>query len=346
MPRLRRLREGVEHAAVDAARHEVVARALGRRGREDGRLVLVEALGPHLLAQEADHLGAQDDVVVQLFAAEVEEPVLEAHLLALLGLVVRDVERRDAGGALHDELVRLNLDLAGGEVGVDRLGVAELHLARHGDDAFEVRLLDEAKEAAARVHDDLGDAVVVAQVYEQDAAVVAEAEHPAGEPDRLAGVLLAELVAGMRSVGMHVHFDSLLLLRFRLWRRCGGGRLPRRGGHAPAEQGHEHTSKQKVHQDGADGARRRIAQLAFLFVHGRVLYHSRARAARTNRNNGAAAGTRRASQPADPDQSRQKNDAECGIRRLGSRENGRGGRVTRPPRPPQRTSPRGNKAPE
>ena len=222
---LRRLREGVEHAAVDAARHEVVARALGRGGREDGRLVLVESLGPHLLAQEADHLGAQDDVVVQLFAAEVEEAVLEAHLLALLGLVVRDVERRDAGGALHHELVRLDLDLAGGQVGVDGLGVAQLDLARHGDDAFEVRLLHEAEEAAARVHDDLGDAVVVAQVHEEDAAVVAQAEHPAGEPDGLAGVFLAELVAGMRSVGMHVHSVSLLSL-FGLRALHGGVPLP------------------------------------------------------------------------------------------------------------------------
>ena len=222
---LRRLRKGVEHAAVDAARHEVVARALGRGGREDGRLVLVEALGPHLLAQEADHLGTQDDVVVQLFAAEVEEAVLEAHLLALLGLFVRDVERRDAGDALHHELVRLDLDFAGGQVVVDRLGVAELHLARHGDDAFKVRLLDEAEEAAARVHDDLGDAVVVAQVHEEDAAVVAQAEHPAGEPDGLAGVLLAELVAGMRSVGMHVHSVSLLSL-FGLRALHGGGLLP------------------------------------------------------------------------------------------------------------------------
>ena len=162
---------------------------------------------------------------MQLLAAEVEEAVLEAHLLALLGLFVRDVERRHAGDALHHELVRLDLDLAGGQVVVDRLGIAQLDLARHGDDALEVCLLHEAEETAARVHDDLGDAVVVAQVHEEDAAVVAEAEHPAGETDGLAGVFLAELVAGMRSVGMHVHFVSLLSL-FGLWRRCGGGLLP------------------------------------------------------------------------------------------------------------------------
>ena len=51
---------------------------------------------------------------------------------------------------------------------------------------------------------DLRDAVVVAEVDEEDAAVVAEAEHPAGEADGLAGVLLAELVAGVCAIGMHV----------------------------------------------------------------------------------------------------------------------------------------------
>ena len=45
--------------------------------------------------------------------------------------------------------------------------------------------------------------VVVAEVDEEDAAVVAEAEHPAGEPDGLARVGGAELVAGMGAVRMH-----------------------------------------------------------------------------------------------------------------------------------------------
>ena len=164
----------------------------------------MEALGPHLLAQETDDLGAEHDVAVELFAAQVEEAVLEAHVLALFGLLVRDVERRDGGGALHHEFVRLDLDLARREVGVDRFGVAQLHLARHGDDAFKVGLLDEGEEAAARMDDDLREAVVVAEVHEEDAAVVAEAEHPAGKANRLARVFPAELVARMRAVGVHV----------------------------------------------------------------------------------------------------------------------------------------------
>ena len=138
---------------------------------------------------------------MELLAAEVQEAVLEAHVLALVGLLVRDVEGRHLRGGLHHELVRLDLDLAGRELGVDRVGRPQLHLAGHG-------LLDGAEEAAARVDDDLREAVVVAEVDEEDAAVVAEAEHPAGEPDGLARVGGAELVAGMGTIRMHSVISS------------------------------------------------------------------------------------------------------------------------------------------
>ena len=107
---------------------------------------------------------------MELLAAEVEEAVLEAHVLRLVGLLVGDVEGRHLRGRLHHELVRLDLDLARRQVGVDRVGSAELHLARHRDDALEVRLLDEAEEAARGMDDDLREAVVVAEVHEEDAA--------------------------------------------------------------------------------------------------------------------------------------------------------------------------------
>jgi len=51
--------------------------------------------------------------------------------------------------------------------------------------------------------DNLREAVVVAEVHEEDAAVVAEAEHPAGKSDGLARVRGAELVACMCTIGMH-----------------------------------------------------------------------------------------------------------------------------------------------
>jgi hypothetical protein len=57
------------------------------------------------------------------------------------------------------------------------------------------------------VHDNLREAIVVAEVNEEDAAVVAEAEHPAGKLDGLARVAGAELVAGMGTIRMHACFS-------------------------------------------------------------------------------------------------------------------------------------------
>ena len=51
---LRRLRQRIELAGMDAARHQEVARALGRGRREDRRLELEEALVLHAAAQRVD----------------------------------------------------------------------------------------------------------------------------------------------------------------------------------------------------------------------------------------------------------------------------------------------------
>ena len=140
---------------------------------------------------------------MQLLAAEVKIAVLEAHILALIGLFVRHVDGRNARGGLHHQLVRFNLDLACRKLGIDGIGRTELHLARHGDHGFEMCLLDKTEETAARVHHDLREAVVVAEINEKDAAVIAEAEHPPRKTDRLARVRGAEFVARMGTVRMH-----------------------------------------------------------------------------------------------------------------------------------------------
>ena len=140
---------------------------------------------------------------MELLAAEVEEAVLEAHVLRLVGLLVRNVEGRHLRGGLHHELVRLDLDLACRKVGINRVRLTELHLARHGDHGLEMRLFDEAEEAAARMHDDLRQAIMVAEVDEQDAAMIAQAIHPAGKFDGLARVSRAELITGVCAIRVH-----------------------------------------------------------------------------------------------------------------------------------------------
>src|SRR5262249_5532036 len=75
---LRRLRQGVELAGMNARRYEEVARTLGARRGEDGRLELEETGLAHAPPDRADNLVAQQNVLVQHIAPEVQEAVFEA----------------------------------------------------------------------------------------------------------------------------------------------------------------------------------------------------------------------------------------------------------------------------
>ena len=83
-------------------------------------------------------------------------------------------------------------------------GVLALHdLAGDDDHALELSLGAGVEEGARRVDDDLGAPVVVAEVDEEDAAVVALVEYPAAETHGLAVVCRAELAAVVGSEWMH-----------------------------------------------------------------------------------------------------------------------------------------------
>ncbi len=132
---LRRLRQRVERAGMDARRHQEVARAFGRRGGQDRRRELGEAGLAHALAHLGDDLGARDDVPVQRLAAQVEEAVFEADVFRIVRLAEHR-QRQFLGRRQHFDLLRVKLDLAGRHVRVDRLGGARLDLAVDADDPF------------------------------------------------------------------------------------------------------------------------------------------------------------------------------------------------------------------
>ena len=92
-----------------------------------------------------------------------------------------------------------HLDLAGRQVGIDRLGVAGDHRAGRGHDVLGAQALGEPVRLGRdpRVEDELYEARTVAQVDEDQIAVVAPAGHPAGEAHLAADVGEAQL-AGQR----------------------------------------------------------------------------------------------------------------------------------------------------
>ena len=179
---LGRLRQRVELTGMQTRGHEEVARALGARRREDRRLKLEEALALHSSAKQINDLTAQHDVLMKLLAPQIQEPVPEPRVLRVR-LVAEHRQRQIAGGPQHFDLAHINLDKPGRHFGVFGAGRALAHLAVDADDEFRAQLLRFAEGRRIRIDHALGQAVMVAQIDEQQAAVVADAMAPAGKPN-------------------------------------------------------------------------------------------------------------------------------------------------------------------
>ena len=187
---------------MDAARHQEVARAFGRRGGEDRRLEFGEAALDHAAADAGDHLRAQHDVGVQPLAPEIEEAIAKSNILGIVAFAEHR-QRQFLRGGLDCHFLRVDFHSAGRQRLVDRALATREHLARNGDDRFDADRLGGAECGAVAVENDLGDAVMVAQIDEQHAAMIALAMHPAGQADLAAHVGGAQLGAGVRTIGVH-----------------------------------------------------------------------------------------------------------------------------------------------
>ena len=190
---LRRLGQRVEAARVDAAGDEVVARALGGGAGHEGRLDFEEALGDEVVADGHGDAAAQREVRLHLSAAQVEVAVLQAHLFVGDG-VFGGREGRRLGLVEQQQFAGDDLDLAGGHVGVFEARAAAADVSLDGDDVLRTRGVGFGVGGFdLLVDDDLRDAGAVAQIEEDEAAVVAAAVDPAHENDILPRVLGAKL---------------------------------------------------------------------------------------------------------------------------------------------------------
>ncbi len=140
---------------------------------------------------------------MQPLAPQVEIAVAQADILRIF-LVAEHGERQFLRIGLHLDAIGMNLDLAGGEVRIDGVGVAADDLALDRHDGFDAQPFQRLERFVGGVGDDLGQAVMVAQIDEQEVAMVALAVNPAREPDSLADMRGAQLAAIVGAIGMHV----------------------------------------------------------------------------------------------------------------------------------------------
>jgi hypothetical protein len=231
---LRALGERVEEAGVQARGHEEVARAAGRVLHEDRRLDLDEAVVREVVARVVVDARARHHVALQARASEVEVAVLEALLLARVDVVL-DREDGRLGLVEDDRLGRDDLDRAGRHLRVPhRATVADL--AAHAEHPLAARLVadGEGLRRELRIEHHLRDALAVAEVDEDAAAVIAPRVDPAEEHDLAIDVGVSEQAAVVSPLELvdearHDRFLRVLVLRPEL----GSGLDARasRGGH-------------------------------------------------------------------------------------------------------------------
>jgi hypothetical protein len=163
---------------------------------------------------------------VQRFAAQIEEAILQADIFR----IVRFAENRQrqflrCGKHLH--LGGENLDLTGFEIGVHGIGRARLDLAVDANDPFATYGFSRLESRRIRIRHDLRQPVMVAQVDEQQAAMIANAMHPARNTDIGADIGLSQLRAGVAAITMHCLIFRLTMVQ---WGRstCPTAKLARK----------------------------------------------------------------------------------------------------------------------
>jgi len=199
---LRGLRQRVEFARMQTGRHEEIARAFGGRGRDDRRLVLAELAVPHAAAHRGDHIRAQGHVALQLLAAQVEVAVFEPRLFGIF-LIAEHHERQLGGRAQHFHIADEDFDFARRDLGVHQIRIACFDVPVDTDAPFRAHFLDLGEHRAIGIAEHLRDAVVIAQVDEQNTAMIAHPVNPARQADGFADVIFGQSGTSMAAIGVH-----------------------------------------------------------------------------------------------------------------------------------------------
>jgi hypothetical protein len=115
---------------------------------------------------------------VQRLAAQVEEAVLQADIFRVVWLA-KHRQWQLARLRQHLDIACKHLDCAGRQVGVHGLFGTRLHLTINPDHPLATHFFSGLEGGAVRVSHDLGHSVMIAQIDEQQATMVAHPVHPA-----------------------------------------------------------------------------------------------------------------------------------------------------------------------
>ena len=222
---LRRLRQREKFSRMGAAGHQVIARALRRRLGEHRRLDVDEARVIEIVPHRARDPMPQQQSLAHFFAPQIDIAKAQPHLFADM---LVELKRQGLRTVQNLEFLAQHLDLAGLQVGIrgagrprpDHPGNLQHELIAH---AFRHR----EHGGLVRIEYDLQQPLPVAQIDENDAAMVPAAMGPARDGDRLAGQGLVDLAAIM-SAHKRVNFGWRKRAMLRLGRCAGKPKAPPR----------------------------------------------------------------------------------------------------------------------
>ena len=194
---LRRLRKREEVAGLQSDRHEEVARPFRSSERHRRRPDVDEALLVHRAPDRGDDRRGQPQIPLHPLATKIEVAVAKPQ--RLLDAFVVELERERIRARDDLERIDLQLHLPRGEVRIDGVGRARHDLALRAHDELGTELVGDRRRVRRtfRVHDQLDEPGVVAQVDEDEAAMIPPPVHPPRERDGLALMLGAQLTAGV-----------------------------------------------------------------------------------------------------------------------------------------------------
>ena len=199
LEQLGRLGKSIEVAGLDAARDDEIASALRRGLEQDGRLDLEEGTIVQSLAHAPAEGVAHFEVVEHLRTAQVQVAVAQTRVLGGIDAIL-DLEGRGLARVDHLDVGDKDLDLAGDHVGVRGVVRTMAHCTGDGDGPLGTDGLGGVERLGARklrVERALRETLTVAQVDENETAVVAAVLHPTIQRDGSANVAGAQLATGV-----------------------------------------------------------------------------------------------------------------------------------------------------
>jgi NAD(P)-dependent dehydrogenase (short-subunit alcohol dehydrogenase family) len=114
---------------------------------------------------------------MEFLPAQVQESIPQSDLFGVLGATENREGHLGRLGQKHYTRC-LDLDLASRQFRINSIRTATVNEPLDANDRFKANPFDELKGIAVAVHDDLGDPIVISQVYEKQVPVIPFAKYP------------------------------------------------------------------------------------------------------------------------------------------------------------------------